>query len=92
VWRCWTPRAAVAACTCICRSAGSTGATGRTSEPPVFSSPPENAVQHPHYDAYEKWAKDDHEGTIWKGTKKELIDAYDRAFSEHKGGVNDTKG
>ncbi|HEX4814636.1 MAG TPA: hypothetical protein VFV66_17995 [Nonomuraea sp.] len=52
---------------------------------------PENAVQHPHYDAYETWAKDDQKGTIWKETKKELIDAYDRAFSEHKGGVNDRK-
>ncbi|MFI7453838.1 hypothetical protein ACIBQX_40550 [Nonomuraea sp. NPDC049714] len=45
---------------------------------------PENATQHPHFDAYEQWAEDDHEGTIWKETKRELVDAYDRAFSEHK--------
>ncbi|MCA2180925.1 hypothetical protein LDL08_32570 [Nonomuraea glycinis] len=45
---------------------------------------PENATQHPHFDAYEQWAEDDHEGTIWKKAKEELVDAYGRAFSEHK--------
>ncbi|MGP3921355.1 hypothetical protein [Nonomuraea sp. 10N515B] len=45
---------------------------------------PENAVQHPHFDAYEDWAEDDHKGTIWRRTKKELHDTYQGAFSEHK--------
>ncbi|PZG19829.1 hypothetical protein [Nonomuraea aridisoli] len=45
---------------------------------------PEGAVQHPHFDAYEQWAEDDHKGTVWKKTKEELVSAYGRAFSEHK--------
>ncbi|MFI7618294.1 hypothetical protein ACIBP6_44460 [Nonomuraea terrae] len=45
---------------------------------------PEGALQHPHFDAYETWVEDDHEGTMWKRTKKELVDAYDGAFSENK--------
>jgi hypothetical protein len=45
---------------------------------------PENAVQHPHFDAYEDWVKDDHEGTIWKELKERLNDTYQRAFSENK--------
>ncbi|MGW3351279.1 hypothetical protein ACWDA3_48960 [Nonomuraea rubra] len=45
---------------------------------------PKDAVQHPNFDAYEDWANDDHEGTIWLETKERLEQAYENAFSEHK--------
>ncbi|WP_336211041.1 hypothetical protein [Nonomuraea sp. LPB2021202275-12-8] len=49
---------------------------------------PKNALQHPHFDAYEEWVTDNHEGTIWKETKEELVGAYNRAFGQYPGGVN----
>lgn len=49
---------------------------------------PENAVKHDQYDEYEEWVRDDHEGTVWKQTKDELLKAYVRGFGQYPGGVN----